>query len=101
MKDNKKLPITRKRMLQMLDIRTTPDGKPIVYSAKFVQVDGKLRFLPQCIITGAGRMDMKLHRMRGLQPCDCKGAPDPGTHPIPVRINNILEFNGHEIAGIY
>lgn len=88
-------------MLQMLDIRTTASGKPIVYSAKFVLKDGRFRFLPQCIITGVGKMDMKAHRVRGLQPCDCKGTPDPNTHVIPVRINNIIEFNGHPIMGIY
>ena len=92
-----KAPITRRQMLDMLDIRRTPDGKPIVYSCKFVEANGKLRFLPQCIVCGAGRMDMKQNRVRGLQPCDCKGVPDPGTHVYPVRIDNILEFNGHSI----
>lgn len=89
--------MTRRQMLQMLDIRTKPDGRPIVYSAKFVMLDGTLRFFPQCIVTGAGRMNMKELRVRGLQPCDCIGTPDPGSHPIPVRINNILEFNGCKI----
>ena len=92
-----KAPITRRQMLDMLDIRRTPDGKPIVYSCKFVEANGKLRFLPQCIVCGSGRMDMKQNRVRGLQPCDCKGVPDPGTHVYPVRIDNILEFNGHSI----
>jgi len=96
--DNKKEPITRQQMLQMLDIRRTPEGKPIVYSAKFVEASGKLRFFPQCIVCGAGRMNMKQQRVRGLQPCDCKGTPDPGTHVYPVRIDNILEFNGHKVV---
>lgn len=84
-------------MLDMMDIRTAPNGKPYVYSIKFVQVDGKLRFLPQCIITGVGKMDMKQNRVRGVQPCDCSGTVDPGSHPIPVRVFNVIQFNGHPI----
>lgn len=94
--DKKKDPITRQQMLQMLDIRTTPEGRPIVYSAKFVEVSGKLRFFPQCTVCGAGRMNMKQNRVRGLQPCDCKGNPEG--HVYPVRIDNILEFNGRKVV---
>lgn len=90
--------ITRKQLLQMLDIRARPDGRPIVYSAKFVLLDGTLRFFPQCTISGVGNMNMKQYRVRGFQPCDCIGTPDPGTHIVPVRINNILEFNGCKIV---
>ena len=93
-----KEPITRKQMLDMLDIRQKPDGQPFVYSCKFVEANGKLRYFPQCIVCGAGKMNMKQERVRGLQPCDCKGVPDPGTHVYPVRIDNILEFNGHRIV---
>lgn len=91
----------RHDMLRMLDVRYAPNGKPIVYSAKFVQVDGKLRFFPQCIVSGAGRMNNKEFRVRGLQPCDCNGVPDPGSHPVPVRIFNITEFNGYKIIDQY
>ena len=100
MEKKQKEPITRKQMLKMLDIRRTPEGRPIVYSAKFVEASGKLRFFPQCIVCGAGRMNMKQQRVRGLQPCDCKGQPEG--HVYPVRIDNILEFNGHKVVcGIY
>lgn len=100
MEKKQKEPITRKQMLEMLDIRRTPEGRPIVYSAKFVEASGKLRFFPQCIVCGAGRMNMKQQRVRGLQPCDCKGQPEG--HVYPVRIDNILEFNGHKVVcGIY
>jgi len=96
MEKKQKEPITRKQMLEMLDIRRTPEGRPIVYSAKFVEASGKLRFFPQCIVCGAGRMNMKQQRVRGLQPCDCKGQPEG--HVYPVRIDNILEFNGHKVV---
>lgn len=95
---NAKEPITRRQMLDMLDIRRKPDGRPFVYSCKFVEASGKLRFFPQCTVCGAGKMNMKQERVRGLQPCDCKGTPDPGTHVYPVRIDNILEFDGHRIV---
>lgn len=88
-------------MLDMLDVRSTPEGKPIVYSCKFVQVDGKYRFFPQCIITGVGRGNVKQMRVRGMQPCDCSGVADPGSHPVPVRINNIIEFNGHPVRNFF
>lgn len=96
MESDKKAPITRRQMLQQMDIRQTPDGRPIVYSVKFVEASGKLRYLPQCTICGAGRMNVKQHRVRGLQPCDCKGAPEG--HVYPVRIDNILNFNGHPVG---
>lgn len=96
MEQKQKEPITRQQMLQMLDIRQTPEGRPIVYSAKFVEASGKLRFFPQCIVCGAGRMNIKQQRVRGLQPCDCKGNPEG--HVYPVRIDNILEFNGHKVV---
>lgn len=94
-------PISRRRMLNMMDIRTTPSGKPMVYSIKFVQKDGKLRFLPQCIITGVNNMNMKQNRVRGVQPCDCSGVVDPGSHPIPVRVFNVIEFNNHPIKQFF
>ncbi len=87
--------ITQREMLQLLDVRYHPNGKPMIYSVKFVQLDGKLRFFPQAIVCGAGKMHNKAYRMRGFQPCDCKGFPED--HVYPVRINNILEFNGRRV----
>ena len=40
-------------------------------------------------------MDMKRHRFRGIQPCDCKGNPE--LHVFPVKITNIIEYNSHII----
>lgn len=87
--------ITQREMLQLLDVRYHPNGKPMIYSVKFVQLDGKLRFFPQAIVCGAGKMHNKAYRMRGFQLCDCKGFPED--HVYPVRINNILEFNGRRV----
>lgn len=94
-KDMSKKTIAWNKMIQLLDVRSHPDGRPMIYSVKFVQKDGKLRFFPQCTVCGAGKMDNKLYRMRGFQPCDCKGFPED--HVYAVRIDNIIEFNGCKV----
>lgn len=88
--------ITFFEMLQLIDVRSHPDGRPMIYSVKFVQKDGKLRFFPQAIICGAGRMNNKAYRVRGFQPCDCKGFPEG--HVYPVNIDKILEFCGRRVV---
>lgn len=85
-------------MLHMMDIRRKPDGRPWIFSVKFVQVDGKLRYFPQCIVSGAGSFHTGDNRMRGLTPCDCVGNPEDHTHA--VRIDNILEFNGQSVVSV-
>ena len=60
-------------MLDDLDIRTLPDGRKRIFSIKFVTKEGKLRFVPQAYACGAGKMNNKQYRLRGIQPCDCKG----------------------------
>lgn len=90
--------ITRRNMLHMMDVRFKPNGIPMVYSAKFVQVDGKLRYFPQCTVSGAGKFNSSENRMRGLTPCDCAGNPEDHTHA--VRIDNIIEFNGHRVVSV-
>lgn len=94
MKEKKE--ITQREMLALMDVRTHPDGRPVVHSFKFVMQDGRLRFFPQALVCGAGRMDNKAYRVRGLQPCDCKGWPEDHVHP--VRINNIIEFDGQRVV---
>lgn len=90
--------ITRRNMLRLMDVRFKPDGKPYVFSAKFVQVDGKLRYFPQCLVSGAGKFNTADARMRGLTPCDCQGHPEDHTHA--VRIDNIIEFNGSRVVTV-
>ena len=87
--------ITRSEMLADMDIRTLPDGRRRVVSVKYVEQGGKLRFFPQCTIGGAGRMDNKKWRVRGITPCDCKGQPEDHVHP--VRIFNVVEYNGRKV----
>jgi hypothetical protein len=78
-------------MLKDLDIRLTPENTHRIFSIKFVSGEGKLYFIPQAYCRGAGRMNMKEFRFRGIQPCDCKGNPEG--HVYPVSIDNILEYN--------
>lgn len=82
-------------MIDLLDVRTTRSGKKVIHSIKFVDKKGKLRFLPQCFVCGAGRMDNKVYRMRGFQPCDCSANPEG--HIIAVRIRSIIYFDKKEV----
>lgn len=90
--------IRRNQVLDELDIRTLPDGRKRIFSIKFVTKEGKLIFLPQAYACGAGKMNNKQFRMRGIQPCDCKGNPE--YHPYPVCIDNILQYNGKKVVFI-
>lgn len=90
--------IYRSQMLNELDIRTRPDGRNRVFSIKFVTAEGKLVFFPQAYACGAGRMNNKLYRVRGIQACDCEGNPERGIHVYPVRIYNIIQYNGHRVV---
>ncbi len=87
--------VTRREMLADMDVRTWPDGRRRVVSVKYVEQGGKLRFFPQCTVGGAGRMNNKQWRVRGFTPCDCKGNPEDHVHP--VRIFNIVEYNGRRV----
>ncbi len=95
--DNDINTITRRQLLDELDIRTLPTGRNRVFSIKFVTKEGKLIFFPQAYACGAGKMNNKVFRVRGIQPCDCQGTPDPGTHVYPVRIYNIIKYNGKTV----
>ncbi len=90
--------ITRQQMLDELDIRQLPDGRKRIFSVKFVTAEGKLRFFPQAYACGAGKMNNKVYRLRGIQPCDCQGVPEKGMHVYPVRINNIIMYNGKKVT---
>ena len=83
-------------MLNELDIRTNPNGSRRIFSIKFVTKAGKLIFVPQAFACGAGKMDNKQFRVRGIQPCDCKGNPE--SHVYPVRIFNIIQYNSMRVV---
>jgi len=87
--------IRRNAMLADMDVRTNPDGTRRLFSIKFVTQEGKLYFIPQAFARGAGKMNMNDWRLRGIQPCDCKGFPEG--HPYPVLIDNILEYNKYKV----
>ena len=88
--------ITRNQVLDELDIRTLPDGRKRIFSIKFVTAEGKLVFFPQAYACGAGRMNNKQYRVRGIQPCDCKGNPE--LHVYPMRIDTIITYNGKRVV---
>jgi hypothetical protein len=92
--DTKKM-MDARTMLADLDIRTDRYGHRRVFSVKLVTTTGKLYYLPQAYSCGCKGMDMKACRFRGVQPCDCKSNPEG--HVIPVKITNIIEYNGHKI----
>ena len=92
-----KEPIYRRQVLDELDVRTLPDGRKRIFSIKFVTAEGKLIFFPQAYACGAGRMNNKVFRVRGIQACDCLGNPERGIHVYPVRIFNIIQYNGHPV----
>lgn len=84
---------TIKRNLALLEmsIRELPDGKKNIFSIKFCDKKGILRFFPYAISSGAGRMDNKEHRVRGVRPCSPSGIPQG--HVYPVGIDRIQAFN--------
>lgn len=89
---------TIKRNLALLEmsIRELPDGKKNIFSIKFCDKKGKLRFFPHAISCGAGRMDNQEHRIRGVQPCCHSG--NPQGHVYPIGIDRILEFNQMKVV---
>lgn len=97
METKQKKTIYRRQVLDELDVRTLPDGRKRIFSIKFVTAEGKLIYFPQAYACGAGRMNNKVFRVRGVQACDCQGNPEPGIHVYPVRIHNIVQYNGHPV----
>jgi hypothetical protein len=80
----------RHEVLAQLDVKETPDGKPVVFAIKFRKKGGELVFMPKAVSCGLN-MDMKANRMRGVQPAD------GSSHPTPVSIDRIVEFNGNKV----
>ena len=81
----------RHEVLSALDFKETPDGKPVVFSIKFRTKKGECIFMPAAIACGL-KMDMKKNRMRGVQPVGRD--LQPVSHPTPMSIDRIIEFNG-------
>ena len=87
--------IKRNLVLELMAIRETPDGKKHLYSIKFADKQGVIRFFPQAYTTGSGRGNDYVNRMRGVQPCCLQGNPEG--HIYPVSIDRIFEFNGMKV----
>lgn len=83
-------------MLDDMDVRYDRYGKRRYFSIKFVSLSGKLYYIPKAYAQGAGKMNNKLFRMRGIQPCCASGNPEG--HAIAVRITNIVEYNGKAVV---
>lgn len=88
------LKILRADVLREYDIKSDPRGRQIVFSIRFVKTDGESVFLPRAVATGLP-WSMKDNRQRGVRPVDAKG--DPTGHIYPVRIDNIIEWNGKRV----
>ena len=74
--------IKRNLALKLIGVKETPDGKKHIYSIKFADKQGVIRFFPQAFSTGAGKMDNFHNRMRGIQPCCSAGNPDGHIYPV-------------------
>ena len=82
-------------MISMIDQRYDRYGKRIIHSIKFMTKTGKIHFFPQVYFQGAGNVNNKEYRLRGVQPCCSQGNPEG--HPFPVKLTNILAIDGYKI----
>jgi hypothetical protein len=86
--------IRRNLMLREYDIKETPAGKQTVFSIKFIKQNGEIVFMPRAVACGL-TANMSKNRLRGVVPIDVKG--DKISHPTPVDIDAIIQWNGMEV----
>jgi hypothetical protein len=79
-----------------LDSKLTPSGKPITFSIKFIKKDGELVFIRKSIKVGLARMNLLENAFRGVVAVDDQN--DWIGHPTPVKIWNIIEYNGFKVT---
>lgn len=86
--------IRRNLALKEYEVKETPEGRPVIFSIRFVKRSGELVYYPRAIAAGL-RFNMKENRMRGVLPVDewCRAAG----HVTPVHIDGITEWNGKKI----
>lgn len=82
-------------VLADMEEKKLPDGSQKVFSIKFIKKNGELVFINRSIKVGL-KMDMYKNAFRGVLRVD-KDLEKIG-HPIPVKIWNIIEYNGIEIS---
>ena len=88
--------VRRMMVLREMELKDDGRGTGVVFSIKFVKSDGELVYLVSARSCGL-RGNMKKCRKRGVMPVD-KAGNDISTHPYPVSIDNILEFNGRKVV---
>lgn len=86
--------IKRNLMLREYDIKHTPDGKQTVFSIRFVKSNGEIVFMPRAVACGL-TANMSKNKIRGVVPVD--SSLNKISHPVPVSIDAILEWNGMEV----
>lgn len=87
--------IRRNMVLNELDIKELPDGGSRVFSIRFIKVDGESVFLHRAVATGL-KANMGTNRLRAVLPVDKNN--DAAGHVYPVRIDNIIEYNGWRVV---
>lgn len=87
--------IKRVQALREMEIKETPDGKPITFSIRFEKKDGQLVLLTKAVSAGL-RMNMSKNNMRGVVQVDDE--LNKIGHIYPVHIDNIHEFNGKKVV---
>jgi hypothetical protein len=83
--------IRRNLVLKELDIKELPGGKARIFSIRFIKVNGESVFFPKAVAAGL-KANMKDNRLRAVIPVDDKA--NGLSHIYPIRIDNIVEFNG-------
>lgn len=81
-------------VLSELDDSTTPSGNAKTFSIAFIKKDGERVYANRAIKTGLN-MNLKKNAMRGILPINKNG--DKTSHPTPVWIWAIVEFNGRRV----
>lgn len=85
---------SRKLVLKELDVKETPSGGPVIFSIAFIKKDGERVYYRRAVTCGLN-VNMSKNRLRGVLPVNDKG--DSISHPTPVHIDSIVEFNGTRV----
>jgi hypothetical protein len=86
--------IYRNVALREYEVKETPDGKPVIFSIKFVKKNGELVFIPRAKAAGL-RFNIRENKMRGAFPVDLQDKPSG--HVTPFHIDGMLEWNSKQI----
>ena len=86
--------IRRNLMLREYDLKETSSGKQTTFSIKFIKANGEIVFMPHAVACGL-TANMNKNRLRGVVPIDFQG--NKISHPTPVSIDAIIEWNGMEV----